>query len=86
MIDEQKGNDSVITRYIEVYYLKEEPFVVRQVHYQGWPDHGVPTKTKADFEDVLNIFTDFLRKRADEKVLVHCSAGIGRTGTSITLA
>jgi protein tyrosine phosphatase len=60
LIEENVGNDSVITRKLAVFRKNEKPLVVRQVHYQGWPDHGVPTKTKADFEDVLNIFTTFL--------------------------
>jgi protein tyrosine phosphatase len=39
-----------------------------------------------DFEMMLNYFIEWnLKSKDDEKAIVHCSAGIGRTGTTITL-
>jgi len=53
----------------------------------GWPDHGVPEgKAVLDFELMLNYFIEWTLKSArNEKAIVHCSAGIGRTGTTISL-
>jgi len=56
-------------------------------HYQflGWPDHGVPS----DPGVVLNFLEEVNRCQAAipnaGPVVVHCSAGIGRTGTFIAL-
>uniref|UniRef100_A0A914W534 Tyrosine-protein phosphatase 1 n=2 Tax=Plectus sambesii TaxID=2011161 RepID=A0A914W534_9BILA len=51
---------------------------VSQMQYMAWPDHGVPEDPR-HFID----FVDEVRKARDgsvEPLLVHCSAGIGRTG------
>ncbi|XP_028401071.1 receptor-type tyrosine-protein phosphatase F-like isoform X2 [Dendronephthya gigantea] len=52
-----------------------------QFHYTVWPDHGVPQYTTS-----LQAFLTRIRKfvKADSNpFVVHCSAGVGRTGTFI---
>jgi protein tyrosine phosphatase len=63
-------------------------FETRQLHYVGWPDHGVPTGASIDdFTLMLNhLITMLLNSPPDEKAIIHCSAGIGRTGTTAALA
>ena len=58
-----------------------------QIHFTGWPDHGVPEGAAvAAFEQMLFKFINWnLNSQANEKSIVHCSAGIGRTGTTISL-
>ena len=60
---------------------------ITQIHFIGWPDHGVPADAAvSDFEVMLQYFIEWNLKSADhEKSIVHCSAGIGRTGTTISL-
>ncbi|KAI1240214.1 Receptor-type tyrosine-protein phosphatase T [Lamprotornis superbus] len=60
------------------------PRAVEQFHYVLWPDHGVPRNASQ-----LLCLVEVVNKRVLEApagpVLVHCSAGIGRTGTFIAL-
>lgn len=52
---------------------------VTQVHYLGWPDHGIPASTAA-FRKMIERVE---QHPTDAPIFVHCSAGIGRTGTLI---
>nr|XP_022306855.1 receptor-type tyrosine-protein phosphatase kappa-like [Crassostrea virginica] len=59
----------------------EESRVVTQHHYTKWPDHGTP-----DPLSLVVFHSHVLRTRSDNHeapTIVHCSAGIGRTGTYI---
>ena len=73
----------------EIVALKEDGSMhnLTQIHFTGWPDHGVPEgQAIQDFESMLNKFIDWnLKSGSNEKAIVHCSAGIGRTGTTISL-
>jgi len=57
------------------------------LHYQGWPDFGVPSCTKV-IRNLLILVSKFKSRAAvlcqlEGPVVVHCSAGIGRTGAFI---
>ncbi|XP_031348305.1 receptor-type tyrosine-protein phosphatase delta-like isoform X2 [Photinus pyralis] len=59
---------------------KNEERTVEQLHFVSWPDHGVPLYSQS--------LVPFLRKlltipQGKAPVVVHCSAGVGRTGTII---
>ncbi|XP_074661322.1 receptor-type tyrosine-protein phosphatase kappa-like [Tubulanus polymorphus] len=51
-------------------------------HYRGWPDHGVPFPASS----VVRM-QQFIKQRLTEQnegpILIHCSAGAGRTGSYI---
>lgn len=63
-----------------------EPRLVLQYHFNAWPDHGVP----ADPGCVLNFLQEVNQRQELVQpnvgpIVVHCSAGIGRTGTFIVI-
>ncbi|XP_039484170.1 phosphatidylinositol phosphatase PTPRQ [Drosophila santomea] len=62
------------------YGLKEK---VIHYYFKKWPDHGVP-------EDPMHLIAFVKRVKAERRpsyspIVVHCSAGVGRTGTFIGL-
>ena len=57
-----------------------------QLHFTTWPDHGVPDKDQMDqFDTMIGETLKVLRNQSEQGVLVHCSAGVGRTGTFLAL-
>jgi protein tyrosine phosphatase len=52
-------------------------------YYQAWPDHGVPSTS-----DELLTFRHVVKSsvtNTDVPIIIHCSAGVGRTGTYIAI-
>ncbi|KAK7485093.1 hypothetical protein BaRGS_00023633, partial [Batillaria attramentaria] len=57
---------------------------VTQYHYVTWPDHSAPTATAlVDFWRTVT--TSHRNQQSPSPLLVHCSAGVGRSGTFIAL-
>ncbi|ELT91842.1 hypothetical protein CAPTEDRAFT_104954, partial [Capitella teleta] len=56
--------------------------LVTQYHYTTWPDHSVPSHGTA----LWRLFRK-LTQDADntQPIIIHCSAGVGRTGTLIAM-
>uniref|UniRef100_A0AAR2KR52 protein-tyrosine-phosphatase n=1 Tax=Pygocentrus nattereri TaxID=42514 RepID=A0AAR2KR52_PYGNA len=55
---------------------------ITHLQYVAWPDHGVPEES-SDFLDFVQTVRS--KRRDTEPLMVHCSAGIGRTGVLITM-
>ncbi|XP_063302674.1 receptor-type tyrosine-protein phosphatase O isoform X2 [Pelobates fuscus] len=63
----------------------DETQCVKHFNFTAWPDHGVPSSAAADS---LLQFVQMVRHKAAKTkcpITVHCSAGVGRTGTFIAL-
>lgn len=87
-LTESSTTDYTLREFLFSWRNQEERRVY-QYHFQVWPDHGVPS----DPGCVLNFLHD-VNARQDQirgdgitpgPVCVHCSAGIGRTGTFIVI-
>ncbi|XP_059181909.1 receptor-type tyrosine-protein phosphatase beta-like [Centropristis striata] len=61
------------------------PRVLRHFHYTVWPDHGVPETTQSLIQFVRTVRDYVDRSPSTGATVVHCSAGVGRTGTFIAL-
>uniref|UniRef100_A0A7N8X896 Receptor-type tyrosine-protein phosphatase alpha n=1 Tax=Mastacembelus armatus TaxID=205130 RepID=A0A7N8X896_9TELE len=58
---------------------------VRQFHFHGWPEVGIPT----DGKGMINIIAAVQKQQqqsGNHPITVHCSAGAGRTGTFCALS
>ncbi|CAM4610594.1 receptor-type tyrosine-protein phosphatase V-like [Lepidochelys kempii] len=82
----QSSADEWTTRTFKLWHedLREERRVTH-LHYTAWPDHGIPESTAS-----LMAFRDLARghmqtAKGSGPTLVHCSAGVGRSGTFIAL-
>ncbi|KFV03210.1 Tyrosine-protein phosphatase non-receptor type 3, partial [Pterocles gutturalis] len=72
----------VVREMVITHLETEQQHTVTHLQYVAWPDHGVPD----DSRDFLEFVTCMRPKRVEnEPVLVHCSAGIGRTGVLVTM-
>ncbi|KAG8010076.1 Tyrosine-protein phosphatase non-receptor type 3 [Nibea albiflora] len=79
----EECNLAYVTRQFTLTHTQRgEERAVTHLQYVAWPDHGVPDDP-SDF--LLFISSVRERRRGDEPLMVHCSAGIGRTGVLITM-
>ncbi|XP_019400046.1 PREDICTED: receptor-type tyrosine-protein phosphatase O isoform X2 [Crocodylus porosus] len=83
MLSEEEHTDWVY-RNFRISYADEVQDVMH-FNYTAWPDHGVPTTNAA--ESILQ-FVQMVRQQSTKSrgpMIIHCSAGVGRTGTFIAL-
>ncbi|KAM4703672.1 tyrosine-protein phosphatase non-receptor type 11-like [Rhinophrynus dorsalis] len=64
---------------------EESPRHISHYQYLSWPDHGVPNEPGGvlSFLDEINTAQQSISQSGP--IVVHCSAGIGRTGTIIVV-
>uniref|UniRef100_A0A671MSG9 Tyrosine-protein phosphatase non-receptor type 3-like n=1 Tax=Sinocyclocheilus anshuiensis TaxID=1608454 RepID=A0A671MSG9_9TELE len=76
----EECNLAYVTRELTLTNTQQRS--ITHLQYVAWPDHGVP-EDSSDFLD----FVQSMRSMREESVplMVHCSAGIGRTGVLITM-
>ncbi|XP_073336535.1 receptor-type tyrosine-protein phosphatase O [Pagrus major] len=83
MLSESETPEWTIRKF-RLGYADESQDVLH-LNYTSWPDHGVPTVNA--IESILQ-FVHIVRQQANrtkDPIIVHCSAGVGRTGTFIAL-
>ncbi|CAJ0599232.1 unnamed protein product [Cylicocyclus nassatus] len=82
--EESFTDDEYLMRRLKMTHSKTgESRSITQLHYREWPDHGCPSGEN----QLINIIEKMAEynKNSTAPVLVHCSAGVGRTGTIISV-
>ncbi|CAJ1080953.1 receptor-type tyrosine-protein phosphatase H-like isoform X1 [Xyrichtys novacula] len=85
MTNEQQEPNWTLREFTLKHKNYSEVRKVKHFHFTAWPDHGVPQGT-----EVLIRFRGLVRQHIEREgtgapTVVHCSAGVGRTGTIIAL-
>ena len=79
-------NEDITIRTCHVINKKtNEEREIQQIHYGGWPDHEIPKDIQMVYGNILFMFNIVDKFIGNSPICVHCSAGVGRTGTFIAL-
>lgn len=74
------GDETVVVRQMKISHSSKEPErTVTLIQYTGWPDFGVP-ETPLEVLKVVQLTNQFNTSPQAGPIVVHCSAGCGRTG------
>ncbi|XP_040119703.1 receptor-type tyrosine-protein phosphatase V-like [Oryx dammah] len=82
----EQRQDEWTTREFQLHHAAQQrPRRVKQLQFTAWPDHSVPEAPSS-----LLAFVELVREQARAAagagpLLVHCSAGVGRSGTFVAL-
>lgn len=83
-IDEETDpSESFVFRdFVLIDVKNNESREIKHMQYIAWPDHGVP-----DSPQQFLAFTEKVRttRKGSAPIVVHCSAGIGRTGVMVLM-
>ncbi|GBC03859.1 hypothetical protein RclHR1_05370004 [Rhizophagus clarus] len=87
------SNNTIVTRKFKLTNLNHPeapPRIITQLHFLGWPDFGIPDSPIhiLNLIEVAN-YTQLQASQASRQpigpMVVHCSAGCGRTGAFCTI-
>jgi len=80
-----KNLDTTIRRFKITYQNSTRE--IYHLHYEGWPDFGVP-ESSLPIREVIRLSSYYQKFNPDLSgpIIVHCSAGIGRSGSFMTIA
>ncbi|ETN79695.1 hypothetical protein NECAME_09655 [Necator americanus] len=67
------------SQLIRVKAPGESPHYCIHYHWQDWPDRGVPEA------DLAPVYLLAKVQNTTAPIIVHCSAGIGRTGSIVLI-
>ncbi|XP_071954253.1 uncharacterized protein [Antedon mediterranea] len=74
---------SISNNVFQMFLEENEQRIIKQFHFTQWPDKGVPKSASGLLRLIQKVKS--VRGTSLIPVLVHCSAGVGRTGTYIVI-
>ncbi|PUZ43946.1 hypothetical protein GQ55_8G048100 [Panicum hallii var. hallii] len=81
-ITKTRYDDPLELRSVKIQRKKSDTVhSLLHIRYSDWPDHGVPDDSTA-IRQIINRLYPIPR---DHPIVAHCSAGIGRAGSTITI-
>ncbi|RWS11696.1 tyrosine phosphatase: receptor type: K-like protein, partial [Dinothrombium tinctorium] len=84
LVKTQTYADYIIRKFL----IEKKGFPEKEVyhyHFTSWPDHTVPAYTTSLISFIKKIRENEYYKNKNQPITVHCSAGVGRTGTLIMI-
>ncbi|KAK3551832.1 hypothetical protein QTP70_028997 [Hemibagrus guttatus] len=79
------GDYKVRVMEVQTINRSEMPREIWHFQYLSWPDHGVPEQPDKVLGFLSQVNSKQLEFSSVGPMIVHCSAGIGRTGTIIVI-
>ena len=73
-----------LLRILFIFQTTKDFLDVIHFQYTVWPDHGVPQQSNSLMAFIRRVRVAHPTDKS-APLLVHCSAGVGRSGTFITL-
>ena len=72
-------------RLLQMHHLdKHTSRTILHMHYTAWPDFGVPERPSS-LVQLVRAFRERVPVSTTQPTVVHCSAGVGRSGTFIAI-
>lgn len=85
-LNEEKKEEFIIRKIQIINNITKKNKEVTQIHFTGWPDHGVPDTSNGKIFDAFHTMIELVDNlKGDGPAVVHCSAGVGRTGTFLSM-
>ncbi|XP_077965960.1 uncharacterized protein LOC120336894 isoform X2 [Styela clava] len=79
--DDDRSYGGYNIRIFKISHGDSPAYQVEQYHFLNWPDHGVPITTSSFYRFYEGCMES--HGNEDYPIIVHCSAGAGRTGAFI---
>ena len=83
MYEQEIDNGIILRKFKLINYYEKIVNNISQIHLTCWDDHAA--LNSAYFDKIIKIINFIDQNGLYKTVVVHCSAGVGRTGTFISL-